>query len=367
MIMKKTYIIAELGVNHNGSLDLAKKLIDAAVNCEADAVKFQSFCAESLVIDAAPKAAYQNRNDPRFASQFELLKSLELNFSGQAQLAQYAAEKKIEFLSSAFDLESLLFLNQTIGVTKFKIGSGEISNLPFLFEHAKLGKAILLSTGMSTLEEIDLALSVLALGYCCPGETSPSLAKAKAIYGKEEAKKRLRENVTLLHCTSNYPAHLNEINLNAMETMQQGFNLNVGYSDHSLSAIVPIAAVAKGACVIEKHLTLDTGMQGPDHKASLCPQQFKAMVCDIRTTELLLGSSEKYPVPSELETRLVARKSLVAAKAINAGELFDKNNLTIKRPGTGLAPAFYWKLIGLQARKSYSPDELIEEEVCQKV
>jgi len=362
MSKQHTYIIAEAGVNHNGSLDLAKSLIDAAVDAGADAVKFQSFKAEKLVTKQAPKAQYQKDNTGNEQSQYEMLKALELSFDEQRALATYCHDKGIEFMSTAFDDDSLHFLAEVLDVQRFKIGSGELTNIPFLWRHAKYGKKLILSTGMSTLEEIRQALSVLAFGYCKPEDDEPTLKKCAEVYATDAAKKMLKDKVTLLHCTSNYPASLDSIHLNAMDTLASTFDLDVGYSDHSAGILVPIAAVAKGACVIEKHFTTDRSLPGPDQKASISSAELKEMVKQIRQVETALGSSEKQPSSSELDTRQVARKSIVALEAIVPNDVFTEKNLGIMRPGTGTEPKYYWDYLGKVASRAYQAGDLIKKD-----
>ncbi|MDC0253296.1 N-acetylneuraminate synthase [Bacteriovoracales bacterium] len=332
--MKDVFIIAEAGVNHNGSLHLAKKLVDKAVEAKADAVKFQSFKAESLVTKTAEKAEYQKETTDSTESQFEMIKKLELTFSEQEELFNYTKEKGIMFLSSPFDLESADFLNK-LGLEIFKIPSGEITNLPYLKRIASFKKEIILSTGMSTLEEIEDALQVLLQS------------------GVDKAR------ITMLHCSTEYPTPFENVHLNAMKTIKDNFKLNVGYSDHTEGIEVPIAAVALGARVIEKHFTLDKNMQGPDHKASLSPVELKNMVNALRKTQKVLGGPLKKPSKTELKNLLIARKSIVASKNIKKGEVFTEKNLTIKRPGNGISPMSWENLINKKATKDYVKDEQI--------
>ena len=332
---RKVLIIAEAGVNHNGSLELAKKMIDAAVEAGADIVKFQTFTAENVVSKYAPKAAYQKQTTGSNETQLEMIKKLELSYDVHKELIDYCRLKKVKFLSSPFDLESIDILDK-IGVDTFKIPSGEITNLPYLRKVGCLKKKIILSTGMSSMIEIENALNVLR--------------KAGT----------LLKNVTILHCNTEYPTPMNDVNLRAMLTIARKFNVNVGYSDHTLGIEIPIAAVAMGATVIEKHFTLSKAMEGPDHKASLEPNELKAMIDAIRNVEIALGDGIKKPSPSELKNRPIARKSIVAAKDIPKGEVFTNTNLTIKRPGTGINPMKWDEVIGKKAGKDYIMDEIIE-------
>ena len=352
------YIIAEAGVNHNGSLDIAMQLVDAAVASGANAVKFQTFKADKLVTPSALKAGYQQLATGAKESQLAMLRNLELKYEFHFQLRDYCASRHICFLSTAFDFESLAFLVDQVGVERLKIPSGEITNGPFLLAHALTGKPCIVSTGMATLGEVETALGVLAFGYL-HGE-QPSLSAFQQAYSSDAGRQALRDKVTLLHCTSEYPTPMAHVNLRAMDVLRQAFGLPVGYSDHTEGLAVPIAAVARGACLIEKHFTLDKLQPGPDHLVSLEPDELKQMVVAIRAVELALGVAGKIPQQIELQNRDVARKSLVAADAIAAGDYFSDKNLTIKRPGGGLSPMAYWHFLGRSAHRSYAKDELIE-------
>lgn len=355
------FIIAEAGVNHNGDLDTARQLVDAAVAAGADAVKFQTFKAENLVTQHAGKAAYQKIATDADENQLTMLKRLELKYELHFQLLAYCQSLRIEFLSTAFDFESLDFLVHALGVETLKIPSGEITNGPFLLAHALTGKPIILSTGMSTLGEVETALGVLAFGYLTGRDErqQPSISAFQQAYSSEQGQAVLREKITLLHCTSEYPTPMENINLRAMDVLRQAFGLRVGYSDHSVGLAVPVAAAARGATVIEKHFTLDRTQQGPDHKVSLEPDELKAMVSGIRDVEKALGLGLKCPQPLELENQKVARKSLVAKHPISLGECFNETNLTIKRPGTGKSPMDYWELLGEPSTHNYDADELV--------
>lgn len=357
--MRKVFIIAEAGVNHNGSLELAKKLIDVAVDAGADAVKFQTFKAEKLASKSAEKAEYQIRNTGETDSQYDMLKKLELDENAHELLVQYCVKKKIQFLSTPFDQESLDLLVNKFDLPYIKIPSGEITNAPFLLDIAKTQKKVILSTGMSRLGEIEQALGVIAFGYIGSIEAPTASAFEKA-YVSMEGRQAIVDNVTLLHCTTEYPAPLQDVNLRAMETLQRAFSLPVGYSDHTVGTAVPIAAVALGAVMIEKHFTLDRDLPGPDHKASLEPLELKEMVEAIRQVEVAMGSPMKQPSSIELQNRLIGRKSLVVAKYISKGDIFSTENLTIKRPGKGISPIHYWDWLGKTAGQNYSPDDEVK-------
>lgn len=335
MLKYKTFIIAEAGVNHNGKIELAYKLIDAAKEAGADAVKFQTFIPEKGVSKFADKANYQKKTTGKNESQLDMIKKLSLSFKDHKKLLEYCKNKNIKFLSSPFDLDSINFLNK-LGLNIFKIPSGEIINLPYLRKIGSLNKKLIMSTGMANLGEVEFALDVLINS------------------GTK------RENITILHCTTNYPCPYEEVNLKAMLTLKEAFKIPVGYSDHTLGIEVPVAAVALGATVIEKHFTLDKNMEGPDHKASLEPDELKAMVKAIRIIENALGDGIKKPNKSETDIMKVARKSIVAFKDIKIGETFSEDNITIKRPGTGISPMRWDELIGKKANRKYKEDELIE-------
>ncbi len=326
------FIIAEAGVNHNGSIALAKQLIDVAANAHADAVKFQTFIAEEVISTDAPKAEYQKQTTDASESQLDMIRKLELSKEEHQELMDYAKHKNIMFLSTPFDEKSVNLLVE-LGVLLIKISSGEITNHPFLKHIAKKGLPIILSTGMSTLEEVAEAVLVIKEAGC--------------------------EDLTLLHCTSNYPARVEDCNLLAMKTMANAFGVPVGYSDHTPGIYVPLAAAAMGACVIEKHFTLDKSLPGPDHRASLEPDELEEMVRGIRLVEKARGSSVKAPVASELEVRDVARKSIVAKVDILAGAVITEDMLAFKRPGTGVAPKEINILVGKVAKHNLKKDELI--------
>ena len=334
--MEKVLIIAEAGVNHNGSLKLAKQLVDVAAAAGVDIVKFQTFRAENLVSEQAVQADYQKRNlGSSDQSQFSMLKKLELSQADHRILFEYCREKGVSFLSTAFDFESIDFL-ATLKPDLWKIPSGEITNYPYLKRIAQFRKPVILSTGMSTLGEITAAMNVL------------------------EEFGLSRNQITVLHCNTEYPTPMCDVNLRAMQTIAAELKVNTGYSDHTVGIEIPVAAVALGATVIEKHFTLDRNLTGPDHKASLEPQELKAMVSAIRNVELALGDGVKRVSDSERKNKSIARKSIVAACPIKKGEFFSENNVTVKRPGDGISPMFWEQVLGKMAGKDFQADDLIE-------
>ncbi|MEL0613782.1 N-acetylneuraminate synthase [Marinomonas arenicola] len=356
-----TVVIAEAGVNHNGDEALAFKLIDAAHSAGADIVKFQTFKAKNLVTAEAVQADYQITNTGKQESQLAMLSRLELSYDAHHQLVDYCVKLGIEFLSTAFDSESLDFLVNDLKLTRLKIPSGEITNAPLVLQHARTGCDLIVSTGMATLAEIETALGVIAFGYTAAADAKPSMSEFQKAYSSKEGQKALKEKVIILHCTTEYPAPMAEINLKAMDTLGRSFDLPAGYSDHSKGIVIPIAAVARGAVLIEKHFTLDKLMEGPDHKASLEPDELAAMVEAIRQVEVSIGSPVKSPTVSEIKNKIVTRKSLVAAKSINTGEAFSSENLIIKRPGKGMSPYLYWDTLKRKASRDYQAGELIVE------
>jgi N-acetylneuraminate synthase len=329
----RTFIIAEAGVNHNGSLEMAKQLVTAAKECDADAIKFQTFKAEKLVTLKAEKAAYQKSGGSEGSSQYDMLRKLELSDDDLQKLMTHCNQEEITFLSSPFDEHSVDLLD-SLGISKFKIPSGEITNLPFLAHIAPKNKPVILSTGMSTLGEVETAIDTL-----------------NAV---------TEQDITLLHCVSEYPAPFDEINLKAMIAMREAFKLKVGYSDHTLGIEIPLAAVALGASMIEKHFTLDNNLPGPDHKASLNPYDMARMIKAIRNVEAALGDGRKKPTPSERKNMGIVRKSIVAAQALEAGEVISESKLTIKRPGYGIAPPDMPHVVGLIAKRRIEKDEVIQ-------
>lgn len=331
--MGRVKIIAEVGVNHNGSFDIAAKMVKVAKECGVDCVKFQIANPEACISKFAQKAEYQIANTGTNESQLELCKSFELPFDAFGKLKEVCEKENVEFLATPFDLDSVNYLKQ-LKVDAYKIPSGEVTNLPYLKSIAAIGKPIYLSTGMCDLEEVKTTVGVL----------------------KENGAKE----ITVLHCTTDYPAKYEDVNLNAMLSLKEKLNLPVGYSDHTEGIIVPVAAVALGAVVIEKHFTLDKTMKGPDHKASIEPDELREMVSVIRSIEAALGNGKKEPVESELKNINIVRKSIVAKCDINEGELFSENNLTTKRPGNGISPMRWDEVVGKRAKRDFRTDELIE-------
>lgn len=333
--MSQVFIIAEAGVNHNGSVDVAKKMIDAAAAAGADAVKFQTFKAERLVSRRAPKAEYQMEHTDRNESHYEMIKKLEIDEEAHRILIDHCRQRNILFLSSPFDRDSVNLLDK-LGLTIFKLPSGEITNFPYLRHIGSLKKDIIMSTGMADLVEIANALKVLV-------EAGTP-----------------KERITVLHCNSEYPTLMEDVNLRALQTIANTFGVRTGYSDHTIGIEAPIAAVALGATVVEKHFTLDKNMPGPDHKASLEPAELTAMIEAIRNIEKALGDGRKEPSSSELKNKPVARKSIVAARDIKKGELLTEENITTKRPGTGLSPMIWNQVLHQKAKRDFKADELIE-------
>ena len=335
--MKKTIttIIAEAGVNHNGDLNIARKLIDVAVEAGVDMVKFQTFITEEGITGNAEKAKYQLSTTDKKETQFEMLKKLELDREAHEELIRHCNHKGIRFLSTAFDHPSIDLLNE-LNIPLYKVPSGEITNLPYLRHIGRMGKPVILSTGMATLKEVEDAINVLRESGTPKGE------------------------ITVLHCNTSYPTPMEDVNLKGMLTIRDELEVKVGYSDHTLGIEIPIASVAMGASVIEKHFTLDRGMEGPDHKASLDPCELKAMVNAIRNIENALGDGVKRPSSSGLVNKSVARKSIVAARDILEGEIFTKEDLGVKRPGTGINPMKWDEIIGTIAQRDFSKDEAIE-------
>lgn len=329
----KTYIIAEAGVNHNGSLDLALELAARAKAAGADCVKFQTFLSGEAVSRCAQKADYQKENDPRAESQLEMVKKLELPFDAFVTLEKACKEAGIAFLSTPFDRMSIAFLN-TLDMPFWKVPSGEITNLPYLLDIAQTKKSVVMSTGMSTLEEVEAAVAFL--------------------------RKNGTPEITLLHCNTEYPTPMEDVNLRAMETLREKFRVEVGYSDHTQGIEIPVAAVTMGASVIEKHFTLDHNMEGPDHKASLEPDELRAMVQAIRNVERAMGTGVKQPSSSERKNVAIVRKSIIARRAIRKGEILTEKNITTKRPGTGISPMRWFDVLGTAAVRDFDADELIE-------
>ncbi|MEZ8825291.1 N-acetylneuraminate synthase [Vibrio amylolyticus] len=357
-----TLIIAEAGVNHNGDENLAIELVRQAKMAGADIVKFQTFKAKSGVSRNAEQADYQEKNTGKKESQLDMVSRLELSFEAHKLLVRECEKLEIEFLSTAFDHESLQFLVCELGLKRLKIPSGEITNAPLVLAHARTGCDIILSTGMASLTDIEAVLGIIAFGYTAPLDEEPTLEKFKSAYFSIEGQNALRTKVIVLHCTTEYPAPIEDINLKAMDTIAASFKLQVGYSDHSSGIAVSLAAAARGAEVIEKHFTLDKNMDGPDHKASIEPEELASMVSGIREINACLGDGLKGPRPSEIKNMSIARKSIVAKETILKGDKFSDQNLTIKRPGTGISPLHYWDLIGKTSKSEIRPDELVKVE-----
>lgn len=355
----KILIIAEAGVNHNGDEDLAIQLIDAAYDAGADIVKFQTFNAKKLATSNAKKANYQTKSTDAKISQQEMLSQLELSHEAHYRLIDHCSKLGIQFLSTAFDAESLSFLVNDLKINKLKIASGELTNAPLILEHAKTNKDIILSTGMSSLFEIEAALGVLAYGYTSSSKALPTSDLFIDAYTSESGQNALQEKVTLLHCTTEYPAPFSEVNLQAINTLKKTYNLPVGYSDHTSGINISIAAAACGAVVIEKHFTLDRNLKGPDHKASLEPCDLKEMIKGVRQVEKSMGDGIKKPSKSELSNISAARKSIVASGDISKGDLFTEENLEVMRPGEGLSPYMFWDMIGKISNKNYQDGDLI--------
>lgn len=355
-----TLIIAEAGVNHNGDAQLARDLVTAAYNSGANVVKFQTFKAKNLASVKAEQASYQKENTGKDESQLSMLQRLELSYDLHHELVGYCNELGIEFLSTAFDDESLDFLVNDLGLKRLKIPSGEITNAPLVLKHAQTECDLIVSTGMATMAEIEAVLGVIAFGYLNTDAAFASRSDFETAYASEQGQQLLRNKVTVLHCTTEYPAPMEEINLNAMDTIANTFKLNTGYSDHSRGITIPIAAAAKGARIIEKHFTLDRNLDGPDHKASLEPNELKSMVDAIRDVEMALGDGVKKPTVSEVKNKAIARKSLVAARNIKTGQVITGDDLAIKRPGDGRSPFDYWQVIDSVATCDVLEDDLIK-------
>ena len=356
--MSKILIIAEAGVNHNGDINLAHKLIDAAKNANADVVKFQTAKAEMLVSKYAEKAEYQKQTTAANENQLDMLNKITLKYEDFIELKRHCEEIGLGFLSTPFESESLHFLVNECQMEWLKIPSGEITNAPFLLEVARTGKNIILSTGMSTLGEIEMALGILSFGYLYD-KNPASMYDFLRAYAEAQKTGILKEKISLLHCTTEYPTPFNEVNLAAMDTMRQAFGLPTGYSDHTPGIAISMAAAARGATIIEKHFTLDKNLPGPDHKASLEPNELKNMVDGIRQIEQSIGDGVKIPTEHEYGNMKIARKSLIAKRAIKVGETFTEENITVKRPATGISPLQYWQILGTTSKKNYEEDQIL--------
>jgi len=356
--MNSVYIIAEAGVNHNGSLQSAIELVDAALDTGADAIKFQSFKADKLVTARAKKAAYQNNNQNDGKTQLEMLQALELSETAQQTLFDYCQQQSIDFLSSPFDQDSFLFLLQQLGLKKFKIGSGEITNAQLLYQLGQADVDVILSTGMSTMAEIHHALSVLAYGYS--NKTPPACsADYSAALDSAQGKLLLAKHVTLMHCTTEYPCPVEEVNLAAIKTISDTFTLPCGYSDHTSGIHISLAAAALGATIIEKHFTLDKQQPGPDHKASIEPSELKTLVNNIRDIERAMGDGIKQVTVSEAHNKNIVRKGIYASCSIKKGERLTQDNVILKRPICQHQGVKFWDIIGTFASKDYLADEAI--------
>lgn len=352
------YIIAEAGVNHNGQYDLAIELIDVAAGAGVDAVKFQTFDAVKLASKSAPKATYQKVSTDETESQVAMLKKLELPYSWHAKLQAHAKKRGVEFLSTAFDLDSLGFLNN-LGMPFFKVPSGELTNGPLLWQFARTRKPLVLSTGMATLSEVEQGLAIVS--HALNADAEPvSIDEVWRQWSKTDWRASLKNHVTLLHCTSQYPAPYGEVNLRGMDTLAQAFRLNIGYSDHTEGILIALAAVARGARVIEKHFTLDRNLPGPDHKASIEPKELIEMVRSIRALQTALGDGCKAPQPSEWDTCQAGRQQVVAAREIPLGVKLTRDDLTTARCGYGLPATALWHLVGQNANRAYLAGDVIE-------
>ena len=357
---RRTIIIAEAGVNHNGDCARALALVEAAARAGADVVKFQSFRADKLATADAVKASYQQATTGSAQSQLEMLRALELSEDVEQRISAACGIAGITYMSTPFDADSATHLVRRIGVSTLKVGSGDLTNAPLLLHLARFRLPIILSTGMATLAEVEQALGVIAFGYLREADARPSAAEFSEILLDRNTWMELRGKVTLLHCTTEYPADPHSINLRAMATLRDAFGLPVGFSDHSRGIHLATAAVATGATVIEKHVTLDRSLPGPDHRASIEPNELAAMITHIRDVELALGDGRKVPAPEEIANRAVARRSLVTTSPIRRGECFSEANLGAKRPGNGIAPIQYWTYLGKRADRDYEANQALE-------
>ena len=353
------YIIAEAGVNHNGESDLAFALVEAAADSGADAVKFQTFDANKLVTKSAPKAVYQNQNTDIKESQLTMLQNLELSYDVHEKLQSHANRLGIEFISTAFDTDSLDFL-MDLGVPFFKIPSGELTNGPLLWQFAQTGKPLVVSTGMSTLSEVELALAVIAHGLTAKSEPT-GIEEIWRYWSDAAVRAKLDGHICLLHCTSQYPTPMTDVNLRAMDTLGAAFGLPIGYSDHTEGDLVAISAVARGAKIIEKHFTTDRTLAGPDHAASLEPAELKSMIEKIRSVQQIIGTARKAPCPNELDTRHAARQQVIVTRNIASGHILARKDLTTARCGNGLPASELWDMIGQKATRDYQSGQAIEK------
>ena len=359
MKASRVYVIAEAGVNHNGERDLAFALVDAAAESGVDAIKFQTFNAVKLASSVAPKAAYQKSNTGESESQLEMLRKLELPRAWHADLQAHAHDRGIEFLSTAFDVDSLGFLIE-LDVPMIKVPSGELTNAPLVWSYAKTGKPLIVSTGMATIAEVEQALAIIVHALNSDAEPK-SLDDIWRAWSQKDWRNVLTGHVTLLHCTSQYPATIDEVNLKAMDTLANAFGLGVGYSDHTQGTLIPVAAVARGACLIEKHFTIDRNLSGPDHLSSLEPVELAQMVRDIRAISQALGDGIKAPQASEWDTRQAARQQVIAIRDISAGAVISSDDLSTARCGRGMPAARLWDMVGQTSQRANIAGEVIDE------
>lgn len=366
--MKKVYIIAEAGVNHCGSLTLARDLVRVAAEAGADAVKFQTFKTENLITASAKKAKYQEHTTGASESQSAMLKKLELPYEWHFELKKLAESLKIDFLSTPFDFESLDFLTKDLGLRKLKIASGDNNNVPFLYRAAQLTDSMILSTGYMTISNLETALGSIALGKKYKSEPSfqPQSHLLKNAFVEAQRTGALKDVVSILHCTSEYPPKIEHANLRCIQTLKQCFDLEIGFSDHTTGVGAACAAVALGATILEKHFTLDKTLEGPDHPASLNPQELKLLIDSVREVEAAMGSPLKIPTAGEEQNRIPAQKSVIAIRDIKPGEVFSEKNIVVKRPGGGLEPKYFWDLLGKTSSDTYRPDDYIRSGVTQK-
>lgn len=353
------HVIAEAGVNHNGDIAMAKRLIDVAAEAGADSVKFQTFVTSECITVSAPQVEYQAQNTGGGESQLEMARKLELDEPAHRILIEHCEKRGVQFMSTAFDVYSVALLAK-FNLPLLKLSSGEVTNARLFIHAARTGMPIVLSTGMCTLGDVEMALGILAYGYLEPSR-KPTVRDFQQAFNSRAGQRVLKEKVILLHCTTEYPAPFEDVNLRSMDTMHQAFGLPVGLSDHTPGIAIPIAAAARGAVCIEKHFTLDRNLEGPDHRASVEPAELMAMVRSIREVEKALGSPRKQPSPSEIPNLPQIRKSIVASKAIKAGDVLSEENITIKRPDRGISALYYWEWVGKVAARDYRPDEEIAE------
>lgn len=358
MTENNTLIIAEAGVNHNGDIGMALELVDKAAEAGADYVKFQTFKASKLASASAKKASYQMRTSDKTESQLAMLQRLELSLESHEAIIMRCAEKGVRFLSTPFDIDSLKLLTETFALPEIKLGSGELTNAPLLLAAGRSGVKIILSTGMGSLAEVEEALGVLAFAICRKGQPKCRADFAQVLLDST-VWPLLAERVTLLHCTTEYPSAVEDTNLLAMHTLSRAFGVKVGYSDHTVGDAVSLAAVALGACVLEKHFTLDRTLPGPDHSASLEPRELSTLIVGVRAIERALGSGIKQPSAAEVANRAVARKSLLAARALPAGHVLTLDDVAVKRPGDGMSPMTLWDAIGRRVERATKQDEVL--------